>query len=97
MNEPKLTEEYLDALTHRKVIMAELIVFDECKECGDKLDHDCLDNACGRIRVEASEAIKKCKAEKTDCGCNCGNCPCCWARDDEKRGRAPGVSPEDSD
>ena len=21
---------------------------------------------------------------KGDCGCNCGNCPCCWAREDAK-------------
>jgi hypothetical protein len=25
----------------------------------------------------------KLKAEKVDCGCNCGNCPCCWAREDK--------------
>jgi len=60
---PKLSEEYLDALTHRKVNMKDLILFDGCGECGDKLDHDCLDNTCGRIRLEASEMIMKLKAE----------------------------------
>lgn len=67
------------ALAHFQVADAEHVrqLFEVKKQLTDE----------SRLVSELNIRIERLKAEKKDCGCNCGNCPCCWAREDAKQKR----------